>query len=410
MTGARRVVEETARVSYGRLLAFLAARTRDVAAAEDALAEAFAAALEHWPRVGAPASPEAWLLTAARRKLIDGARRARTRADAEPDIVAAVDEAEALSREDRFVDERLKLLFLCAHPAIEASVRTPLMLQTVLGLDAARIASAFLVSPATMGQRLVRAKRKIAEARIPFEPPAASELAPRAAAVFDAIYAAFSAGYDAPDDADDGASDLALEAIFLARLAATLLPSNPEALGLLALMSYVEARRPARRADGRYVALDDQNTALWDRARLSEADDALDRAAAMHSPGRFQLEAAIQSAHVAGKFGQEDVREAVVRLYERLIDVAPTIGAEIARAAAVNKAGRAAEALAALDAIDLERIAAHQPYWATRAHVLAALDRRAEAMSSYDRAIGLSADAATRAFLATQKSAIGERR
>jgi RNA polymerase sigma-70 factor (ECF subfamily) len=175
-------------------------------------------------------------------------------------------------------------------------------------------------------------------------------------------------------------------------------------------MSYVEARRPARRADGRYVALDDQNTALWDRARLSEADDALDRAAAMHSPGRFQLEAAIQSAHVAGKFGQEDVREAVVRLYERLIDVAPTIGAEIARAAAVNKAGRAAEALAALDAIDLERIAAHQPYWATRAHVLAALDRRAEAMSSYDRAIGLSADAATRAFLATQKSAIGERR
>ncbi|MCB2098928.1 MAG: hypothetical protein KDE05_14960, partial [Parvularculaceae bacterium] len=299
MSDARAIAEETARASYGRLIAYLAARTRDIAAAEDALNDAFAAALTHWPVSGVPQSPEAWLLTAARRKLIDAARRSETRRTFEPQLLLAVEEAEAMALADSFVDERLKLLFICAHPAIEESIRTPLMLQTVLGLDAARIASAFLVSPATMGQRLVRAKRKIADARISFETPAEHELAPRAADVLNAVYAAFTAGYDG--DADHDASDLSHEALFLARIAASLLPQDAEAQGLLALMCYVESRRGARRRDGAYAPLDDQDTSLWSQPLIDEADDALGRAAALYAPGRYQFEAAIQSAHISGR-------------------------------------------------------------------------------------------------------------
>jgi RNA polymerase sigma-70 factor (ECF subfamily) len=402
---ARAAAEAAARDSYGRLVAYLAARTRNIAAAEDALSDAFAAALEHWPREGPPASPDAWLLTAARRKLIDAGRRASVRKAAEPDILRAVEEAADLGAKETIVDERLNLLLICAHPAIDESVRTPLMLQTVLGLDAARIASAFLVSPATMGQRLVRAKRKIAEARIPFAAPEPQDLAPRAEAVLDAIYAAFGAGYD--DAAgDDGGADLAREAIFLAGLAARLFATNAEAWGLLSLMTFVEARRAARRVAGRYVPLDKQETARWDLKSVAAAEETLAQAARLKSPGRFQLEAAIQSAHVSGRLSGADTRAAVVRLYDRLLAVAPSTGAEIARAGALLKAGRAKEALMALDAIDQERAGDHQPYWATRAHALAACGDRLNATAAFDRAIGLSSDPAARAFLAEVKASI----
>lgn len=400
MTDARRVAEEIARTAYGRLVAYLAARSRDIAAAEDALNDAFAAALEHWPHTGPPVSPEAWLLTAARRRLIDMARRAATRRAAEGDILAAIEEAQAMTLEDRFVDERLKLLFICAHPAIDPSVRTALMLQTVLGLDAARIASAFLVAPATMGQRLVRAKRKIADARIPFETPPEQDLPARAVAVLEAIYAAFGAGYDETD----GGEQLSAEALFLARLAADLLTDDAEALGLVALMSYVDARKSARRQDGVYMPLDEQDTALWDETLIDAADSALERAASLHQPGRFQLEAAIQSAHMSARLSGDDTRSAVIRLYDRLIAAAPSIGAEIGRAAALVKAGRAEDAIAALDAIDADRIAAHQPYWATRAHALAAIGAADDARAAFDRAIGLSSDPATRRFLARRRA------
>lgn len=399
---ARAAAETAARASYGRLVAFLSARTRDIAAAEDALSGAFAAALDHWTRNGPPANPDAWLLTAARRNLIDAARRAGVRRAAEPGLAMAIEEAAALAGEKRFVDERLKLFLICAHPAIDESVRTPLMLQTVLGLDAARIASAFLVSPATMGQRLVRAKRKIAEARIPFAEPEPHEMQQRADAVLDAIYAAFGAGYD-DTDGGDGGKDLSREAIFLGELAARLFATNAEAYGLVALMMFIEARRNARRADGRYVPLDAQDATLWDRAMAASAEAALAHAASFDAPGRFQFEAAIQSAHVNGRLAGADMRATVVRLYDRLLAVAPSIGAAVARAGALLKAERAADALAALDALDTDRLAAHQPFWATRAHALTALGRAGEAKVAFDLAIGLTSDAATKAFLREAK-------
>src|SRR5712692_3375427 len=273
MTDAPRATEEAARTSYGRLVAYLSARFRDLAAAEDALGEAFRAALETWPRNGVPEMPEAWLLVAARGHAIDRARRAAVRADAAPTLRLLADEVQAASREAGLPDDRLRLLFICAHPAIDAEVRTPLMLQTVLGLDAARIASAFCVAPATMGQRLVRAKAKIRVAGMSFEGPEPSEVPARLGAVLEAIYAAYGVGWDDAAGADPRRSGLAEEAIWLARLVVQLAPNAPEARGLLALMLHCEARRPARRApDGAYIPLSEQDVALWSRAMIDEAE------------------------------------------------------------------------------------------------------------------------------------------
>ncbi len=231
MSDARAIAEETARASYGRLLAWLSARTGDVAAAEDALAEAFRAAVEHWPRTGAPDSPEAWIMTAARRKLIDASRRNTTRNEAAQALLLAAEEAEARACSDSpFPDERLKLMFICAHPAIDAGLRAPLMLQTVLGLDATRIASAFLTSPAAMSGRLVRAKRKIKSAGVPFVVPPAELLPERVEAVLDAIYAAFGAGWNEVDGADR-MGDLTSEAIFLVKLVTVLMPEDAACRG-----------------------------------------------------------------------------------------------------------------------------------------------------------------------------------
>lgn len=299
---ARAAAEEAARASYGRLLAWLASRTNDVAAAEDALCDAFRAALEHWPQSGVPNNPEAWLMTAARRKLIDGARKRQTHANAEPALLLAAEEAEAaaLSAPD-FPDERLKLLFMCAHPAIDAGIRTPLMLQTVLGLDAARIASAFLTSPAAMSGRLVRAKRKIKAAMIPFDPPSAADLSERIEPVLAAIYAAYGTGWEAVGGAEAEIEDLTQEAIYLADLAVSLMPDQAEALGLLALMLHAEARKHARRVEGKYVPLEKQDKGLWDHAMITRAELTLASAWKLGSIGPYQLQAAIQSAHAASR-------------------------------------------------------------------------------------------------------------
>src|SRR5579863_4527090 len=240
---AHATAEEAARRSYGKLVAFLAARSGDVAAAEDALAEAFAAALTTWPQSGCPANPEAWLMTVARRKLIDQARRRQTAAIVDEDVERVAELPAAASNDDDIPDRRLALMFACAHPAIDSTIHAPLILQVVLGLDAKTIASAFLTSPAAMGKRLVRAKEKIRQAGIPFRVPEREELPARLAAVLDAVYAAFAEGWTDPGGIDVARRDLTEEALFLARLATELLPREAEALGLLALLLHAEARR-----------------------------------------------------------------------------------------------------------------------------------------------------------------------
>lgn len=406
MNQARAIAEDAARASYGRLLAWLSARTRDVAEAEDALADAFASALETWPERGVPDQPEAWLFAVARRKLIDRARRTATRNEAASDLARVAEEAEAAMQGDRFPDERLKLLFVCAHPAIDAAVRTPLMLQTVLGLDAARIASAFLVAPASMGQRLVRAKRKIRHARLRFETPPPALLSERLDAVLAAIYAAFGTGWEDAEGADPRRAGLAEESIFLGRVIVELLPDEPEALGLLSLMLYAHARRRARRKDGAYVPLDDQDVCLWDASMIAEAETSLNEASRRGRPGRYQLEAAIQSAHAAARLKGYDTSSAIVALYDALLATAPSAGADVGRAAALSRARRDSEAMAALDALAGDPYTMYQPYWATRAHVLARLGRADEARAAYTRAIGLSEDAAARRFLAGARDAL----
>lgn len=394
---ARRSAETAARDSYGRLLAYVAARTGDMADAEDALAEAFAAALETWPRTGAPNNPDAWLLTAARRKLIDAARRAKTRADAAAELERIADEPG--QADATLPDERLRLLFICAHPAIDPSARTPLMLQAVLGLDAARIASAFLTRPATMSQRLVRAKAKIKASGARFETPDMEALPERLDAVLEAIYAAFSAGWDDAAGADERRRGLAEEAVWLARLAARLLPQEPEALGLKSLLLHAHARRNARRdGQGRYVPLGAQPPSLWDLDMAREAEAALRAALAARRLGRFQLEAAIQSAHAARALTGRTDWAAISRLYQALVRLRPTLGALVGHAAALGEAEGPAAGLSALRDLP-DEAESYQPYWAAQAHLLAAVGRLAAARTAYARAVGLCEDSAVRTFL-----------
>jgi RNA polymerase sigma-70 factor (ECF subfamily) len=405
MEDARGTVEAVARSSYGRLLAYLSSATRDVADAEDALAEALVSALASWPVDGVPKQPDAWLLTAARHRVIDQARRRRVREDHQESLRRLAPDAAAPAMDgDAFPDRRAELLFVCAHPAIDPALHTPLMLQTVLGLDAARIAQAFLVPPATMGQRLVRAKRKIREVGIPFAIPPPHELPSRLEAVLEAIYAAYGLGRDDAAGIDPHGENLADEAIWLARVVRERMPDEPEVRGLLALMLFCDARRAARRAtDGRYVPLSEQDPAAWSVDAIREAEAELSAAARWGRPGRFQLEAAIHSVHAdRAQSGRTDWA-AIVVFYDHLVRLAPTLGARVARAAAVAEAQRPVDGLALLEEIDSAAVATYQPYWAVRAHLLRSLGRAAEAAEAYDRAIGLAVDPATRQFLLARR-------
>ena len=297
-------------------------------------------------------------------------------------------------------DERLKLLFVCAHPAIDADMRTPLMLQTVLGLEGAEIARAFLVAPATMSQRLVRAKNKIRHAGIAFEIPEAHELPERLEAVLDAIYAAYGNGWEDAAGVDARARGLTEEAIWLARVLLEVLPDEPEVQGLLALMLHCEARRPARRsADGRFVPLSEQDATQWNAAMIAEAERLLARAAKFARAGRFQLEAAIQSVHAErARTGCTDWH-AIALFYEHLVQLFPALGAQVARAAAVAEVRGARKGLELLDELEGEAVASYQPYWAVRAHLLKGMNRYDEAVDAFDRALGLADDDAVRGQL-----------
>ena len=387
-----RTIERVARESYGRLMAYLTVHTRDLASAEDALSDALVKALAAWPRDGVPQNPEAWLLTAARHSLIDVIRHQRVVLESEPTLKFLTENSTETTLSTQFPDERLKLLFVCAHPAIDPAMHTPLMLQTVLGLDAARIAQAFLIAPKTMGQRLVRAKTKVRDGGIQFEIPQEHELPQRLDAVLEAIYAAFGIGWDDIVGVDQRGRDLAEESIWLARVLLELMPNEAEVQGLLALMLHCEARRGARRApDGRYIPLSEQDPALWSLPLVEEAEHHLGEAYKQgRRSGHFQLEAAIQSVHAdRARSGRIDWA-AIALFYKQLIHVSPSIGRKTGYAAAVAEVNGPEAGLEILDSIDVAVVSAYQPYWAVRAHLLQRLGRTPEAGDAYNRAIVLA--------------------
>ncbi len=405
MDHVARTAESVARASYGKLIAYLAARTRDVAGAEDALSEAFAAALADWPESGIPRAPEAWLLTVARRKLLDSARRRRVGEGAAPTLALLASEFSDETDANEIPDERLRLMFASAHPAIDPGIRAPLMLQVVLGFDAGTIASAFLVSPATMAQRLVRAKSRIREAGIPFRMPGRDELAGRLEAVLEAIYAIYTAGWADPAGTQARSRGLAEEAIWLGRLVAALSSNEPESLGLLALMLHAEARREARRNSlGEFVPLAAQDPALWNSRLIDEAEALLFSASRLGAPGRFQLEAAVQSAHAARRHSGRTDWSAIVELYDALLlstdSIVVAINRAVALAAREHEPGGAAQGMLVLDSLrDNVQIEQYQPYWAARACLLARLGSAEAACDAYRRAIGLEADPVVREYL-----------
>lgn len=404
---ARCAAETAARDSYGRLLAWLANQWRDVQAAEDALADAFVSALRHWPVDGVPAAPDAWLLTAARRRLLEAHRHGRVVAE----HGAWLDDADGVAHIEyaAIPDRRLQLMLACSHPAIDPGVRVALMLNVVLGIDSQAIAAAFLISPAAMAQRLVRAKNKLRVSGIPFDLPDATVLHERVQAVLEALYAGYGRVHDAGAgaDSDAGLSELREEMLHLSGLVVALQPGNAEALGLLALILFCEARRDrSATAATQFVPLHERDPAHWDRRILADAEATLWKAAALRDPGPMQLEAAIQSAHSQPAFGASVPWPSIVTLYRQLLEVAPAIGARIGHAVAVMHAQGAQEALDLLRALERAEVSNHQPYWVALAHALVDTGDRAAGLDALDSAIGLTEQPPLRRYLLGLRTAI----
>lgn len=391
---ARAAAAHAARTAYGKLIATLAKRTGDIAAAEDALGHAFAKALNTWPETGVPEAPEAWLTTVARRAILDDRKRAATAAAGEPTLALLAEERAEFCGGD----PRLGLILAASHPAIAPAVHAPLILQTVFGVTAEQMAPAFLVSPAAIGQRLARAKAKIKAARVPFtaEPP---DLTDRMKRALDAIYALHTI---ALATADGVAKERADDALDLALLMTTLAPREPEALGLAALLSFSAARaRERRNGEGAYVPLSKQDARGWDATRIEAGEALLSRAAELGEPGPYQIEAAIQSVHChRSRTGRTDWR-AIATFYDVLVTMVSSVGAGVARAAAHGQAFGSEAGLAILTALPEVQAHRYQPYWAVRAH----LSPRGEKQAAYDNAIALTEDAAVRAHLTALKAA-----
>jgi RNA polymerase sigma-70 factor (ECF subfamily) len=399
-----------ARDSYGRLLALLSASTSDIAAAEDALADAFERALRSWPAQGTPASPDAWLLTVARNRLRDywkSAHAQRTSPlDGEQDALVHTDDLDV----DALPDRRLELMLVCAHPAIERSAHTPLMLATVLGFTAEQIGRAFSVPTSTMATRLVRAKKRIKAARIPFRIPDRDDLPARMASVLEAVYGAYVI-----DWATTGPQDRQLpsEALHLAEVLTQCAPDDPEARGLAALVQLSASRAPARLDQGgRFVPLAEQDPSRWNAHLIERAHEHLRAAHARGQLGRFQLEAAIQAVHCArGRDGATDW-PTLLNLHRALHAVAPSLGSGVALAAVTAEVEGPAAGLAALDALlegGGQAARRFQPARATRAHLLDRLGRSAEAAAAYDGAIDLTHDIAERQYLEHRRDRVNPR-
>lgn len=394
-----KVIEKIMKASYGKLISAMCTRSRDLEACEDALASAFSQALDNWKVGPIPNNPEGWIFHVAKNNLIDHKRKENRKFENKETLVQLEAEKSLLDELD-FKDHRLKLMFVCSHPSIDESIRTPLMLQTVLGLDSSVIASAFLTSPAAMMKKLVRAKQKIKLAGIAFEVPDINSLSERTEFVTEAIFAVYGKSWDSLGSIDSNLTDLNEEALYLSKLLVELLPNEPEAMGLLALILFCESRRTARRSNiGEYIPLDEQDVNLWDETYISEAETLLQKAFKINRPGRFQFEAAIQSAHCARVKFKINNWSAILKLYNGLLSRAYTVGVLVSRANAISEVQNIVEGLKALDKIPAEIAQNYQPYWALKASLLSKSNQTIEAQVAYDRAIGLSQDEAVKSFL-----------
>jgi RNA polymerase sigma-70 factor (ECF subfamily) len=400
-----RLIESIVRRSYGRLLAMLSVRSGDLSSAEDALATAFETALKNWPEQGVPTNPEAWLFTVARRQLIDQARSAQTQQRHQEEFSYLVDEAAAECDPLAIPDQRLALMFACTHPAIDRSIRAPLMLQMLLGFDAASIASAFVIAPSNMAQRLVRAKNKIRVAGIRLTIPDQSAINDGLDAVLDAIYSIYTTAWSQTSDGDIQQANLAEEALWLTQLLSQVAPQEPEVFGLLALMLYAESRRAARHDErGNYVPLQEQDHKQWDHDKIDQAEQYLRHASRMLKYGRFQIEAAIQSAHTVRRHQGKADWQAINKLYAQLyqLTTSPVVG--INQAVAMAEIATPQMALARLEQLSKEvglkdRMSNYQPYWAAMAHLQQLCGNVDAAKHAYIQAIGMCTDQATRLFL-----------
>jgi RNA polymerase sigma-70 factor (ECF subfamily) len=397
-------IERVFREEYGRAVASLVRFCGDIDLAEEVVQDAFTVALRRWPSDGVPPSPAGWIITTARNRAIDRLRREGSRADRHAEAVRLQNAGGRDVQEGAVEDDRLRLIFTCCHPALAPAAQVALTLRLVGGLTTGQIARAFLVPESTMAQRLVRAKRKIRAARIPYRVPEGDELPARCRSVLAVVYLVFNEGYAASAGPRLLREDICAEAIRLGRVLLSLMPDDPEVMGLLALMLLVDARRGARvTAAGELVRLPDQDRSRWNRALIAEGQALVRRCLAIDRPGPYQIQAAINAVHSEGVDAASTDWRQIVQLYDRLLAVAPTPMAALNRAVAVAEVDGPAAGLALVDSLDL----AHTHlFHAVRADLLRRLGRFDEAAAAYDRAIARSDNDAERSFLERQRASL----